>query len=89
MLFRSIVMDFKQNFIKILDIGLFIMLVTALPLVAHMLWNGLFATWILPNLALHYLALLSLIQIFFIGVGLLILYVGGGIILITRGRKTG
>ena len=84
-----IVMDFKQNFIKILDIGLFIMLVTALPLVAHMLWNGLFATWILPNLALHYLALLSLIQIFFIGVGLLILNVGGGIILITRGRKTG
>ncbi len=84
-----IVMDFKQNFIKILDIGLFIMLVTALPLVAHMLWNGLFATWILPNLALHYLALISLIQIFFIGVGLLILNVGGGIILITRGRKTG
>ena len=81
-------MDIKQNFIKILDIGLSIMLVTAMPLVAHILWNGMFVTWILPNLALHYLALLSLIQIFFVGVGLLVLSLVACVILINRSRKT-
>lgn len=83
-----IVMDLKQNFIKILDLGLFIMVVTSLPLIAHILWNGLFATWILPDLALHYLALLSLIQIFFIGLEILFLSLIAGIILIYRRRKT-
>lgn len=83
-----IVMDLKQNFIKILDLSLIIMVVTSLPLIAHILWNGLYATWILPNLALHYLALLSLIQVFFIGVGILFLSLATGIILITRRRKT-
>ena len=43
--------------------------ITSLPLIAHILWNGLFATWHLPNLALHYLALLSLIQVFFLSLG--------------------
>jgi hypothetical protein len=83
-----IVMDLKQNFIKILDLGLFIMVVTSLPLIAHILWNGLFATWILPDLALHYLALLSLIQVFFIGLGILFLSLAAGIILINRRRRT-
>lgn len=83
-----IVMDLKQNFIKILDLGLFIMVVTSLPLIAHILWNGLFATWNLPDLALHYLALLSLIQIFFIGLGILFLSLATGIILINRRRRT-
>lgn len=83
-----IVMDLKQNFIKILDLGLFIMVVTSLPLIAHILWNGLFATWILPDLAMHYLALLSLIQIFFIGLGILFLSLAASIILISRRRKT-
>jgi hypothetical protein len=81
-------MDLKQNFIKILDLGLFIMGVTSLPLIAHILWNGLFATWILPDLALHYLALLSLIQVFFIGLGILFLSLAAGIILINRRRST-
>lgn len=83
-----IAMDIKQNFIKVLDIGLFLMLVTAMPLVAHILWNGLFSTWMLPNFALQYLALLSLIQIIFIGVGLVFISLAAGIILISRGRKT-
>ena len=83
-----IVMDLKKNFIKILDLVLFIMVVTSLPLITHILWNGLFATWILPDLALHYLALLSLIQIFFIGLGILFLSLAAGIILINRRRKT-
>lgn len=83
-----IVVDLKQNFIKILDLVLFIMVVTSLPLITHILWNGLFATWILPNIALHYLALLSLIQIFFIGLGILLLSLAAAIILIFRRRKT-
>jgi hypothetical protein len=83
-----IAMDIKQNFIKVLDIGLFLMLVTAMPLIAHILWNGLFSTWMLPNFALQYLALLSLIQIIFIGVGLVFISLAAGIILISRGRKT-
>ena len=83
-----IAMDVKQNFIKILDIGLFLMLVTAIPLVAHILWDGLFSTWMLPNIELHYLALLSLIQIIFIGIGLVLISLAAGIILISRGRKT-
>lgn len=82
-----IAMDLKQNFIKILDLVLFIMMVTSLPLIAHILWNGLYATWILPDLALHYLALLSLIQIFFMGLGILFLCLAAGIILIFRRRK--
>lgn len=83
-----IVMDVKQNFIEILKIGLFIMLVTALPVVAHILWNGLFSTWMLPDIALHYLALLSLIQIIFIGVSLVLISLAAGMILVSRGRKT-
>jgi hypothetical protein len=83
-----IVLDINQNFIKIFDIGLFIMLVTETPLIAHILWNGLFSTWMLPNIALHYLAILSLIQIIFIGVGLVMLSLVAGIILISRKRKT-
>lgn len=83
-----IVIDLKQNFIKIFDLALFIMLVTSLPLIFHILWNGLFATWILPNMAWHYLALLSLIQIFFIGLGILLLGLAAAIILIFQRRKT-
>ncbi|PKO05280.1 MAG: hypothetical protein CVU41_11625 [Chloroflexi bacterium HGW-Chloroflexi-3] len=83
-----IVMDLKQNFIKILNLVIFIMVFSSFPLIAHILWNGLFATWILPNLALHYLSLLSLIQIFFIGLGILFLCLAAGIILIYRRRKT-
>lgn len=80
--------DLRQNIIKALDLSLVIMLFTAMPLVAHILWNGLFAVWILPDLMLHYLALLSLIQIFFIGVGSLLLVLTTSIILIDRKRKS-
>lgn len=80
--------DLRQNIIKALDLSLVIMLFTAIPLVAHILWNGLFAVWILPDLMLHYLALLSLIQIFFIGVGSLLLVLTTSIILIDRKRKS-
>lgn len=83
-----IAMDLKQNFIKILDLVLFTMVFTSLPLIGHILWNGLFATWNLPNFALHYLSLLSLIQIFFIGLEILFLCLAAGIILIYRRRKT-
>lgn len=47
--------------------------VTFLPVVVHWVWNGLFATWTLPVLGLHYLAILSLIQILFLGIGGLVL----------------
>jgi len=50
-------------------------IVTFLPVVVHWVWNGLFATWTLPVLGLHYLALLSLIQILFLCLGGLILSV--------------
>lgn len=81
-------LDLRQNIIKALDLSLVIILFTAIPLIAHILWNGLFAIWILPDLMLHYLALLSLIQIFFIGVGSLLLILTTSIILIDRKRKS-
>lgn len=83
-----IALDIKQNLSKAIDIALSIILVTSLPLIGHVLWNGLFATWNLPNLALHYLALLSLIQVFFVSIGVLLLVLVTGIILLDRKRKT-
>jgi len=83
-----VTLDLKHNFIKVLDLSLFTMLVTLLPLIAHILWNGLFSTWILPDIAIHYLALLSLVQAFFIGVGVLLLGIVTGIILFSRRKKT-
>ncbi|HSM25439.1 MAG TPA: alkaline phosphatase family protein [Anaerolineaceae bacterium] len=80
-------LDLKQNIIKALGLAIVIMLFTTIPLIGHILWNGLFATWILPDLFLHYLALLSLIQIFIIGVGVLLFVLTTGIILIDRKRK--
>jgi hypothetical protein len=82
-----ITLDIKQNLSKAADIALFIILVTSLPLIAHIVWNGLFATWMLPDLMLHYLALISLIQIFFISVGVLLLVIVTGIILLDRRKK--
>jgi hypothetical protein len=46
---------------------------TFLPVAAHWVWDGMFSTWALPNLTLHYLAILSLIQIMFLGAGGLLL----------------
>ncbi|MDO9086325.1 MAG: alkaline phosphatase family protein [Anaerolineaceae bacterium] len=57
---------------KVLNLVFMAMVVTAIPLIIHILWNGLFASWHLPTLALHYLALLSLIQIFFLSIAGLI-----------------
>ena len=82
-----ITLDIKQNLSKAADIALFIILVTSFPLIAHILWNGLFATWMLPDLMLHYLALISLIQIFFVSVGVLLLVIVTGIILLDRRKK--
>jgi len=82
-----ITLDIKQNLSKAADIALFIILITSLPLIAHILWNGLFATWMLPDLMLHYLALISLIQIFFVSVGVLLLVIVTGIILLDRRKK--
>ncbi len=82
-----ITLDIKQNLSKAADIALFIMLITSFPLIAHILWNGLFATWMLPDLMLHYLALISLIQIFFVSVGVLLLVIVTGIILLDRRKK--
>ena len=81
-------MDIKQNLSKAMDISFAIIFVTSLPLIGHITWNGLFATWTLPNLALHYLALLSLIQIFFVSIGVVLLVLVTGIILLDRKRKT-
>ena len=83
-----IVMDVRQNYIKILDLTFFIMLFTSLPFIAHVLWNGLFSTWMLPDLMIHYLALLSLIQVFFISIGVLLLGITILIIFLSRRRKT-
>jgi len=47
--------------------------VTFLPVVVHWVWDGMFASWTLPNFGLHFLAILSLIQILFLGIGGLIL----------------
>jgi hypothetical protein len=82
-----ITMDIQQNLSKAADIALFIIFVTSLPAIGHVLWNGLFATWTLPDLALHYLALLSFIQIFFVSVGMLLLVLVTGIILLDRRKK--
>lgn len=82
-----ITMDIQQNLSKAADIALFIIFVTSLPAIGHVLWNGLFATWTLPDLALHYLALLSFIQIFFVSVGMLLLVLITGIILLDRRKK--
>ncbi len=81
-------MDIKQNLNKAMDISFAIILVTSLPFIGHVVWNGLFATWTLPNLALHYLSLLSLVQIFFVGFGSVLLVLVTGIILLDRKRKT-
>jgi hypothetical protein len=68
----SLIKDQTVN--EALVLALHVIIVTVLPLIVHILWNGLFASWHLPNLALHYLALLSLIQIFFLSLGGLILH---------------
>lgn len=41
--------------------------ITLLPVVVHWVWDGMFVTWALPNLLFHYIALLSLVQVIFIG----------------------
>ncbi|PKO12816.1 MAG: hypothetical protein CVU39_22020 [Chloroflexi bacterium HGW-Chloroflexi-10] len=58
---------------RYLQFTLVLILLTAIPFYSHVLWSGLFATWTLPAINLHFLALLSLIQILFLGVGGLIL----------------
>ena len=82
-----IAIDLKQNLIKVLNLSIFIMLVTALPLIAHIVWDGLFASWILPDLRLHYLALLSMTQTFSMAIGVVLLMIITTIILISRKRK--
>ncbi len=82
-----IAFDLKQNLIKVLDLSIFIMLFTALPLVAHIVWDGLFASWILPDMGLNYLAILSLVQTFCMGIGVVLLMITTTIILISRKRK--
>jgi|LADL02.1.fsa_nt_gi hypothetical protein len=67
------VLQIGQGVNEVLSLAFHAIIVTALPLIVHILWNGLFASWHLPNLALHYLALLSLIQIFFLSLGGLLL----------------
>jgi len=59
--------------------------VTFLPVIIHWVWNGLFADWTLPVIGLHYLAILSLIQILFLGLGGIIL--SGVSVWIGRKRK--
>lgn len=82
-----ITLDLKQNLSKILDLTIVMMLITSIPLVVHILWNGLFATWMLPNIFFQYLALLSLVQIFFMGVAALLLLIVTTIILFSRKKK--
>jgi len=81
-------MDLKQNFNKLIDLTLFLMALTAIPLIAHIAWNGLFAKWILPNFFIHYMALLSLIQVFSMAVGTLLLVITAIFILLSKRRKT-
>ncbi len=51
----------------------FLVLGMLIPVFIHYIWNGLLVTWTLPALGLHYVALLSLIQIMFLaGAGLLV-----------------
>jgi sulfite exporter TauE/SafE len=39
-------------------------------------WNGLFVGWTLPALGLHYVALLSLIQVMFLAGGAFLICLG-------------
>lgn len=41
---------------------------TMLPFLVHFAWNGVLVGWYLPVLGLHFLALLSLIQVLFLGI---------------------
>jgi hypothetical protein len=77
-----------QGVNKVLNLVFIAMVVTAIPLIIHLLWNGLFASWHLPNLALHYLALLSLIQIFFLSISGLLLSLITTIIVKNKGSRS-
>lgn len=47
------------------DLALAVGLLWLLPLAAHFAWDGLRATWLLPALGLHYVFMLSAIQLIF------------------------
>ncbi|MAT44165.1 MAG: hypothetical protein CL609_17675 [Anaerolineaceae bacterium] len=49
---------------------------TSLPVLVHFVWNGLYVGWTLPVLGIHYIALLSLLQIMFLAGGALLIYLG-------------
>lgn len=54
-------------------LALFLAFVNVLPVLVHWMWNGMYANWTLPNLGLHFVALLSMVQIMFLS--------GGGLLL--------
>ena len=58
-----------QTAIYGLRLSLVTALVTAIPLFAHLIWNGYNPGWILPTIGLVYVAVLSLVQIIFISAG--------------------
>ncbi len=51
-------------------------LVTFIPVIVHIVWNGLYVGWTLPALGIHYFALLSLIQVMFLAGGAFLIYLG-------------
>ena len=58
-----------QTAIYGLRLSLVTALVTAIPLFAHLIWNGYNPGWMLPTIGLVYVAVLSLVQIIFISAG--------------------
>ncbi len=54
---------------------IFTILITFIPVIVHIAWNGLYVGWTLPALGIHYLALLSLIQTMFIAAGAFLIYI--------------
>lgn len=78
-----------KNLLLSRSVRFFLFLIGGLtiPLLVHFVWNGLFVTWTLPALGLHYLTLLSLIQIMFLAGSGLLIY--AGILIFKRKPKEG
>ncbi|OJX40629.1 MAG: hypothetical protein BGO78_06500 [Chloroflexi bacterium 44-23] len=65
--------------------SVFTALFSALPVIAHWVWNGMFVTWATPALGLHFVALLALVQVIFIAIGGLV--VAGLSFLMRKSKK--
>ncbi len=74
-----------ETAIQAAQFAAFTAIFSALPVVAHWAWNGLFVTWVLPALGLHFFALLAQVQVIFISGGGLV--VAGLSLLLGKSKK--